>query len=68
VAALNAVNMALLTDGSHNISYDSVLEVMIRTGKDMNSKYKETSQAGLATAFVSCPNIPLSRIRQHAAE
>ena len=61
VAALNAVNLALLTDGTHNVSYDSVLDVMIRTGRDMNAKYKETSRGGLATAFISCPNIPYKK-------
>ena len=61
VAALNAVNLALLTDGTHSVSYDSVLDVMIRTGRDMNPKYKETSLGGLATAFISCPNIPYKK-------
>ena len=61
VAALNAVNLALLTDGTHNVSYDSVLDVMIRTGRDMNAKYKETSRGGLATAFISCPNTPFRK-------
>jgi L-serine dehydratase len=30
------------------VSLDNVIEAMLRTGKDMNAKYRETSQGGLA--------------------
>ncbi len=39
---------ALMSDGRHRISFDEVVETMYQTGKDLNSSYKETSQAGLA--------------------
>ena len=30
------------------VSLDNVIEAMYNTGKDMNAKYRETSQGGLA--------------------
>ncbi len=55
VSALNAANIAFLTDGQHNVSYDEALAAMQRTGMDMNEKYKETSLGGLAVVFPNCP-------------
>ncbi len=55
VSALNAANIAYLTAGQHNVSYDEALTTMQRTGLDMSDKYKETSKGGLATLFPSCP-------------
>lgn len=46
--AMDAANYASLTDGSHHISFDDVVKVMTETGKDLNSKYRETSIGGLA--------------------
>jgi L-serine dehydratase len=39
---------SLFTDGIHRISFDEVVETMMETGKDMQSKYRETSLGGLA--------------------
>ncbi|MCP5464534.1 MAG: L-serine ammonia-lyase [Deltaproteobacteria bacterium] len=52
--AVNAARMALSSDGNHMISLDRVIETMRQTGKDMMSKYKETSQGGLAINYVEC--------------
>jgi L-serine dehydratase len=52
--ALSAVRLALLGDGSHKISLDTVIETMRQTGLDMSSKYKETSLGGLAVNVVEC--------------
>ncbi len=41
-------NYALLTDGRHRISFDEVVETMYKTGIDLQSKYRETSEGGLA--------------------
>ncbi|WP_297092293.1 L-serine ammonia-lyase [uncultured Draconibacterium sp.] len=41
-------NYALLTDGRHRISFDDVVETMYKTGIDLQSKYRETSEGGLA--------------------
>jgi L-serine dehydratase len=39
---------SLFSDGSHKISFDQVVETMMQTGKDLQSKYRETSMGGLA--------------------
>ena len=54
VKAICAARMALRGNGSHYISLDQVIRTMYETGKDMQSKYKETSQGGLAVCFVEC--------------
>jgi len=54
VKALNAVRMALHSDGSHYVSLDAVIKTMRETGLDMNIKYKETSRGGLAVNIVEC--------------
>lgn len=48
-------NYALLTDGRHRISFDEVVETMYKTGIDLQSKYRETSEGGLAI-FDALPN------------
>ncbi len=52
--AVSAVRLALLGDGKHKISLDTVIETMRQTGLDMSSKYKETSLGGLAVNVVEC--------------
>ncbi len=49
--AFDANSYANFTDGRHRVSYDQVVEVMKRTGHDLPSLYKETSQGGLAANF-----------------
>ena len=39
---------ALISDGRHRISFDEVVETMYKTGIDLQSQYRETSQGGLA--------------------
>ncbi len=52
--AINAARLALRGDGTHHVSLDKVIETMRQTGYDMQSKYKETSQGGLAVNVVEC--------------
>jgi L-serine dehydratase len=52
--AINAARLAMMDDGSHIVSLDSVIETMRQTGIDMQSKYKETSLGGLAVTVVYC--------------
>lgn len=52
--AINAARLALSGDGTHVVSLDEVIETMRQTGIDMSSKYKETSQGGLAVNVVEC--------------
>ena len=47
--ALDANVYASYTDGLHRVSFDQVVRVMKKTGKDLPSLYKETSEGGLAT-------------------
>jgi L-serine dehydratase len=54
VKAIAAASLALHGDGQHRISLDSVIATMRETGRDMQSKYKETSLGGLAVNFVEC--------------
>ena len=46
--AINASRMALRRSSEARVSLDKVIETMYETGKDMNAKYRETSQGGLA--------------------
>ena len=54
VKAINAASLALAGDGKHVVHFDTVVETMRQTGLDMQSKYKETSQGGLAVTVVEC--------------
>ncbi len=49
--AADASLYASISDGRHTISFDRVVEVMKRTGHDLPSLYKETSEGGLALGF-----------------
>uniref|UniRef100_A0A942Y8X4 L-serine dehydratase n=1 Tax=Neobacillus citreus TaxID=2833578 RepID=A0A942Y8X4_9BACI len=52
--ALTAARIALMGDGRHVVSLDTVVETMRQTGNDMSSRYKETSEGGLAVNVVEC--------------
>jgi L-serine dehydratase len=54
VKALNAVRLAMAGDGSHIVTLDQVIKTMLETGRDMQSRYKETAQGGLAVNVVEC--------------
>jgi len=38
----------------HRVDFDATVQALAETAKDMNSKYKETSEAGLAQSVVLC--------------
>ncbi len=46
--ALDSNMYAAFSDGTHNVTFDRVVDVMKQTGHDLPSLYKETSQGGLA--------------------
>ena len=54
VKAANAARLALHAPSQMKVSLDQVIETMRQTGLDMSSKYKETSQGGLAVNVVEC--------------
>ncbi len=49
--ALDCNLYASFSDGRHRVSFDHVVDVMKRTGKDLPSLYKETSEGGLAKGY-----------------
>jgi len=54
VKAINACRMAMHETGGHKLSLDQVIATMYQTGLDMQSRYKETSLAGLALNIIEC--------------
>ena len=54
VKAVNACRMAMRESGGHKVTLDQVIKTMYQTGLDMQSRYKETSLAGLAVNVVEC--------------
>jgi len=54
IKAINAAELALETDPSNaKVPLDKVVNTMWKTAQDMNNKYKETSEGGLALAVNS---------------
>jgi len=54
IKAVNASRMALNESEGHKVSLDQVIKTMYQTGLDMQARYKETSQAGLALNVIEC--------------
>lgn len=46
--AIDSNIYATFSDGKHRVSFDRVVEVMDKTGKDLPSLYRETAEGGLA--------------------
>ncbi|TDR80706.1 L-serine ammonia-lyase [Paludibacterium purpuratum] len=64
VKAINAARMALHRSSRPKVSLDKVIAAMYETGKDMNSKYRETSCGGLARQLVPDEKvIPIQPVR-----
>lgn len=49
--AINALSLANFLTSTRKISFDTVVETMYETGKDMAKKYRETSEGGLAVNY-----------------
>ncbi len=54
VKAVQACRIAMNETEGHKISLDQVIRTMYLTGLDMQSRYKETSLAGLALNVIEC--------------
>jgi len=54
IKAIHAARLAMQGDGEHRVSLDQAIRTMRDTGRDMLSKYKETSLGGLAVNVVEC--------------
>ena len=49
--AMNACNLSYFLTGSRNISYDMVCRAMKETGINLNHRFRETSEGGLAKIY-----------------
>jgi L-serine dehydratase len=54
VKAINASRLAMHETEGHKLSLDQIIHTMYQTGMDMQSRYKETSLAGLALNIIEC--------------
>lgn len=54
IKAIAAARMAMNGDGTHRVSLDQAIDTMRETGRDMQSRYKETSLGGLALTVIEC--------------
>ena len=54
IKAVAAASLALRGDGTHVMPLDNCIEAMKQTGRDMSTRYKETSTGGLAVNLPEC--------------
>jgi L-serine dehydratase len=54
VKAVTAASLALRGEGDHVVPLDACIETMRQTGRDMDTRYKETSLGGLAVNLPAC--------------
>ncbi len=54
IKAVSAAALALRGDGEHFMPLDNCIKVMLETGRDMSTSYKETSIGGIAVNLPQC--------------
>ena len=52
--SINAISLANFLTHTRKISFDTVVKTMYETGKDIKSRYRETSEGGLEKHYCSC--------------
>ncbi len=52
--ALSAAQLAKVLVGTRKITFDTVVETMYTTGKDLSARYRETAEGGLAAIYKGC--------------
>lgn len=52
--ALDAAELAHVLHGTRKISFDTIVQTMYETGKDLSERYRETSEGGLAVNYRGC--------------
>ena len=52
--ALDSADLAGVLSGTRKISFDLVVKTMYETGRDLNERYRETSEGGLAVHYRGC--------------
>jgi len=54
IKAIAAASLSLNGDGQHIVPLDACIKTMYETGRDMDSRYKETSLGGLSVNHAAC--------------
>ena len=49
--ALDSAELAHVLSGTRKISFDLIVKTMYETGRDLNARYRETSEGGLAETY-----------------
>ena len=49
--AMSSARFAILSDGSHRISFDDAVSVLLETGRSLSRLYRETAGGGLARVY-----------------
>ena len=49
--AINALSLANFLTSTRKVKFDTVVETMYQTGKDLKHHYRETSEGGLAVNY-----------------
>lgn len=49
--AMNALSLANFLTSTRKVSFDTVVETMYETGRDLGNKYRETAEGGLAANY-----------------
>lgn len=49
--AINALSLANFLTATRKVKFDTVVDTMYQTGKDLKNKYRETSEGGLAANY-----------------
>ena len=52
--ALDSADLAHVLSGTRKISFDLIVRTMYETGRDLNARYRETSEGGLAAGYKRC--------------
>ncbi len=52
--AMSAASLSKVLSGTRKISFDTVVETMYETGRDLSARYRETSKGGLAAVYKGC--------------
>ena len=52
--AIDSADLASVLSGTRKISFDLVVRTMYETGRDLNERYRETSEGGLASGYKVC--------------
>lgn len=52
--ALDSADLAEVLSGTRKISFDLIVKTMYETGRDLDARYRETGEGGLASGYKIC--------------